>query len=141
MGEGGGVRCGWRVVGVDECVGWWAWWRGVVVGGGDLTVVGGCVIVGLAIRVKQVSGGAWEAESILSGGVFDDASVVGEGDDVSVADDVVGGDEGGAVSVGDQLSLIGSDRAGLLDVLDLHVAVSDGGSRRRRPDVSFPRGS
>ena len=78
----------------------------------------------------------------MSGGVFDDASVVGEGDDVSVADDVVSGDdEDGAVSVGDQLSLIGSDRAGLLDVLDLHVAVSDGGSRRRRPDVSFPRGS
>ena len=77
----------------------------------------------------------------MSGGVFDDASVVGEGDDVSMADDVVSGDEGGAVSVGDQLSLIGSDRAGLLDVLDLHVAVSDGGSRRRWPDVSFPRGS
>ncbi len=52
VGEGGGVRCGWRVVGV-ECVGWWAWWRGVGVGGGDLTVVGGCIIVGLAIRVKQ----------------------------------------------------------------------------------------
>ena len=39
----------------------------------------------------------------MSGGVFDDASIVGEGDDVAVADDVVGGDEGGAVSVGDQL--------------------------------------
>ena len=77
----------------------------------------------------------------MSGGVFDDASVVGEGDDVSMADDVVSGDEGGAVSVGDQLSLIGSDRAGLLDVLDLHVTVSDGGSRRHWPDVSFPRGS
>ena len=77
----------------------------------------------------------------MSGGVFDDASVVGEGDDVSMADDVVSGDEGGAVSVGDQLSLIGSYRAGLLDVLNLHVAVSDGGSWRRRPDVSFPRGS
>ena len=77
----------------------------------------------------------------MSGGVFDDASVVGEGDDVSVADDVVGGDEGGALSVVDQLSLIGSDRASLLvDVLDLHVAVSDGGFRRRRGvDVSFPR--
>jgi hypothetical protein len=50
----------------------------------------------------------------LSGGVFDDASVVGEGDDVAVADDVVGGDEGGAVSVGDQLSLIGSDRVNIL---------------------------
>ena len=58
---------------------------------------------------------------------------------MSVADDVVSGDEGGSVSVGDQLSLIGSDRAGLLDVLDLHVAVSDGGFRRHRPDVSFPR--
>ena len=78
----------------------------------------------------------------MSGGVFDDAFVVGENDDdMSVTDDVVGGDEGGAMSVGDQLSLIGSDRASLLDVLDLHVAVSDGGSRRRRPDVSFPRGS
>ena len=41
----------------------------------------------------------------MSGGVFDDASVVGEGDDVSVADDVVGGDEGGAVSV-DPIELI-----------------------------------
>ena len=85
--------------------------------------------------------GAWKTEGILSGGVFDDASVVGEGYDVSVADDVVRGDEGGAVSVGDQLSLIGSDRASLLDVLDLCIAVSYGGSRRRRADVSFPRGS
>jgi hypothetical protein len=83
----------------------------------------------------------WKAEGVLSGGVFDDASVVGEGDDVSVAIDVVSRDEGGTVSVGDQLSLIGSDRAGLLDMLDLHVAVLDGGSRRRRPDVSFPRES
>ncbi len=77
----------------------------------------------------------------MSGGVFDDASVVGEGDDVSVADAVVGGDEGGAVSFGDQLSLIGSDRASLLDVLDFHVAVSYGGSRRRGADVSFLRDS
>ena len=78
----------------------------------------------------------------MSGGVFDDASVVGEGDDVSVADDCVGGDEGGAMSAGDQLSLIGSDRASLLDVLDLHdVAEQDGGSRRHRVDFSFPRGS
>ncbi len=106
------------------------------VGGGDLTV-GGC-IVGLAIRVKR---GCVEDGGVLSGGVFDNASVVGEGDDVSVADDVVGGDEGGAVSVGDQLNLIGSDRASLLDVLDLHVAVSDDGSWRRRAEVSYPRGS
>ena len=49
MGEGGVMRCGWRVVGVD-CVGGQAWRMGVGAGGGGLTVAGGCIVV-LAIRV------------------------------------------------------------------------------------------
>ncbi len=52
MGEGGVVRCGWRVVGVD-CVGRQAWRMGVGVGSGGLTVAGGCIVV-LAIRVRRV---------------------------------------------------------------------------------------
>ena len=74
----------------------------------------------------------------MSGGVFDDASVVGEGDDVSVADDVVGGDEGGAVSVGDQLDPI--ELVCSMCSISM-LPVSYGGSRRRRADVSFPQGS
>ena len=57
MGEGGVVRCGWIVVGVD-CVGGQAWKMGVGVGGGGLTVAVGCIVVP-AIRVRRgcVEGG------------------------------------------------------------------------------------
>ena len=55
-------------MGVDCCVGGQAWRMGVGVGGGGLTVAGGCIVV-LAIRVRR---GAWKTEGILSGGVFDD---------------------------------------------------------------------
>jgi len=64
--------------------------------------------------------------------------VVGESDDMAAGDDVVGGYQGCAVAVRDELSLVSADGADLLDVFDFHVAVSDGCTRWRRVDVSFP---
>ena len=74
----------------------------------------------------------------MAGGVLDDASVVGEGDDVAAGDDVVSGDQGCAVAVRDELSLLGSNGADLFDVIDFHVAVAYSCSRWRRVDVSLP---
>ena len=54
-------------------------------------------------------------------GVLDDASMVGEGDDVAAGDDVVSGDQGCAVAVRYELSLVGADGAYLFDVLDPQV--------------------
>ena len=64
--------------------------------------------------------------------------MVGEGDDVAAGDDVVSGDQGCAVAVRDELSLVGSDGTDLFDVLDFHVAVAYSCSRWRRVDISLP---
>jgi hypothetical protein len=74
----------------------------------------------------------------LAGRVLDDASVVGERDDVAAGNDVVSGYQSCAVAVWDKLSLVSADGADLLDVLHFHVAISDGCPRWRGVDVSLP---
>ena len=74
----------------------------------------------------------------MAGCVLDDASVVGEGDDVAAGDDVVSGDQGCAVAVRYELSLVGANGAYLFDVLDFHVAVAYSCAGWRGVDISLP---